>query len=94
MKTDYCLGLCPLCKGNGLLRAVKDARGIFVFCDECYQEFSDPENVLKNNGWDTLTFNDVSVPLEEAIGKGWADYIYIFADGKWIKYTDRSVVLS
>ena len=90
MEVEYCVGLCPLCQGNGMLRVVKDGRGIFISCDECYREFLTPRDALINKALLTSTFNNVSIDIDEAIAQGWEEYIYVLENGKWVNYKDKS----
>lgn len=90
MKVEYCVGLCPLCRGNGLLRAARDEKNFFVYCDECYGEFNNPRDAQNNNRLSTMRVNSVDLSLQEALAQGWKEYIYVLENGKWINYIAKS----
>ncbi len=92
---EFCVGICPHCDGNGLLLVVKDdtTQELRICCDECYQEYRSIKDLKMNISHVSHDLNNVSVSLEEAVSKGWAEYIYVLDKGKWVKYTDRTVSL-
>ena len=90
MEVEYCVGLCPLCQGNGVLRVAKDRKKFFVYCDECYGEFNSPKDAQNNYRLSTLRLNSVDANLDEAIAQGWEEYIYVLENGKWVNYKDKS----
>lgn len=81
------LNLIPQLRHSG---AFHKLRCVFISCDECYKEFLTPEDAKENKGLNTLTFNDDSIDIEEAIKKGWAKYIYVFEKGKWLSYLNKN----
>ncbi len=95
MKQEFCVAICPHCDGNGLLYIVKDEKSgeLHACCDECYQEFINPNDIKTKNSFLSLDFNNVSVDVEVALNSKWKDYIYVLENGKWLKYTDKSIKL-
>ena len=86
----------PLLDGNGLFLVVKDniTNELKVCCDECYQyqDFKTIDYLKKDFSKRFVPFdqNFTYVNLEEALERGWAEYIYILENGKWLKYTDKT----
>ena len=86
---NYSLGYCPFCSMQGLLRLVKYDNGeIYIGCDEAYHEFNSMEDVKnKKLRGDRKPYilNDDFLSLEEAIKKGYKEYIFVFKDNQWKK---------
>lgn len=51
MDDIYCVGLCPLCKGNGMLHVIRIDGELLVECDECYLKFKNPNDAKRHQGW-------------------------------------------
>lgn len=92
MDDIYCVGLCPLCKGNGMLHVIRIDGELLVECDECYLKFKNPNDAKRHQGyWTLIDGEDVS--LEEVIEHGWAKYVYVLRDGKWVNYINNKKIL-
>ncbi|MCL2593355.1 MAG: hypothetical protein FWD82_08345 [Defluviitaleaceae bacterium] len=101
---EYCVKVCPNCDGNGNLLIVRNRErhdDIRISCDECMSEWSHPE-ISNANRLNTQYFTRADydagrgiedATLEDIEKKGWLEYIYVFEDSKWRKYTDKSIVL-
>lgn len=85
---------CPECE-VGSIFAVRNKKDntIFVYCEECDTLWKKPKDIERREYFEN-SHKDFEwggyATLEEVIDFGWAEYAYIFENGKWVKYTDRS----
>ena len=92
MKTDYCLGICPKCYGQGLIRPVKDDDKIIFVCDEEYNTFQNFQDIsLRKTRYETILRDDY-MELEDFLKEmpEMADHIYIYENGIWHNLKDKN----
>lgn len=94
MDDIYCVGLCPLCREYGMLQVRKIDGELVVQCDECYLKFKNPKDAKKHRRAYWILKDSEDVSLEEVIEHGWAEYVYILRDGKWINFVDSTKTLA
>lgn len=79
----YGVSECPFCWGSGIVHVcVDDNSALYLECDECFTQWSEPQAVLLNmQGFrDKYTFHHYAW-YEEVEEIGWVEYIKIIDGG-------------
>lgn len=74
---NYKVAVCPFCK-QGSVEIVKevDTNELFLCCNECEIEWSDPREVLNESRGTRNKYGRITEPtFEEVNKKGWGKYI-------------------